>query len=149
MSKQYIKKYLYLTRAAVLLVMMTIVISSALQDTTTCISNRCLVDTSASGPACQCSMNSYGNKSCGMSTTKQETLRRGCNCVVMPIGLDEAIVESGSRSLQRDHAVTGDTIPAIIRSQKLDHPEWTRLIQHPPNRSEPILCHIRAVVLLI
>ena len=149
MRRQNTRRHIHSTRIVVLLLMAAMLMASALQNTTTCVSNRCSADSSTSDSACHCGMGENGGNSCAMSATEHESLRRGCNCIMVPNGLNEAIVESGSRPLQRDHAVNGDKIPAIIRSHRIDPQECTRLAQHPPNRSGPVLLQIRSIILRI
>lgn len=149
MHKQNIKRHIHSTRVAVLLLLTAMLMASALQDTSTCISKRCSVDGSASDSGCHCNMGGHGGNACAMLSVEHASLKPGCNCVNIQFGMGEAIIESGFKTFQRDLPVKNRTVPAVIRSHQLHAQEWTRLVRYPANRYGPALSHIRAVVLLI
>lgn len=136
-----------LIQTITVLALLITVMASAAQGLVLSLGDQCAAAMLASGTSCPCSMQKQDGNGHAISELGDARFQTGCNCPHIEFNLDEAITTNEGGSIQRLAAGTGDTY-LNVRWQAMAFQTGHQAFRPLVLGSEPILCHIRAVVLL-
>ena len=145
MSSKRQKTESSLIRSITVFALVITVMASAAQGVALCFNGGCSAAVAGPGTTCACSQRP---DHCGISEEMQERLLAGCNCTHPQLELDKAITPCDSGPVFRVPAERSARSLFTIRLQHTGAQAGTRTITQRCAGPGPILCHIRAVVLL-